>query len=368
MPLFAMRRQERFSAKRLACLALGSFAFLTLSDLVARADDASPTVDLGGRYTVVEENDYFFYPTDHYYTQGIYFSYLTPAVKDDDFTAPAFAWLDDNAFASDGKPSRHMDWAFGQSLFTPDNLVLGNPNPKDRPYAAWAYLQGGFVQNSTPEEGRGVSRLDDLEIQLGVVGPQAFGEETQNDWHEYFMHQAVSNGWGYQLHDEPGLNIIYDRHWRYDLANTSDDGKGFGIDVVPDLGGSAGNVLTYANAGVTLRLGYQLNSDYGPPRIQPSPSGGDYFDNSVSGLGGYLFVTGEGRGMARNIFIQGNTFQSSRGVSMAPAVGDFVFGGTLFWGQWLRATVSLDNRSREFYGQPEPDRFTSLSLSANFAW
>ena len=49
-------------------------------------------------------------------------------------------------------------------------------------------------------------------------------------------------------------------------------------------------------------------------------------------------------------------------------MGDFVYGGTLFWGPYLRATVSLDNRSKEFYGQQGPDRFTSLSLSANFDW
>jgi hypothetical protein len=55
-------------------------------------------------------------------------------------------------------------------------------------------------------------------------------------------------------------------------------------------------------------------------------------------------------------------------VTLIPAVGDFVYGGTLFWGRWLRATVSIDNRSDEFVGQDGPDRFTSFSLSANFDW
>jgi hypothetical protein len=317
---------------------------------------------------MVEENDYFFYPTDHHYTQGIRLSYLTPPVADGDILAPAFAWLDDHLFAAGGARSRHMDWSVGQSVFTPTDLTLTNPSPKDRPYAGWAYVQAGFVQDAKPEAGQGISRLDDLELQLGVVGPRAGAEETQNDWHEYLMHETVSNGWAYQLHDEPGLNIIYQRHWRVGLVNTADDGTGFGMDLVPDAGASIGNILTYANAGATLRIGYQLNADYGPPRILPAPSGGDYFDNNVSGLGGYLFVTGEGRAVGHNVFIQGNTFQPSRGVTMIPAVGDFVFGATLFWDRWLRATVSLDNRSPEFIGQQGPDRFTSLSLSANFDW
>lgn len=379
MAFVPMRRQERSFVRRLALLTIGVLVLAFLVVDPAFADDPAilpivpatqPTVPVPpqGRYTVIEENDYFFYPTDHYYTQGIYLSYLTPRVTADDFTSTRFTWLNDTLFGASGNFDRHMDWAFGQSLFTPDNLQAFNPDQRDRPYAGWAYLQGGFVQNTTPEQGRGVSQLDDLEVQLGLVGPQAAGEETQNDWHEFFMHESVSNGWSYQIHDEPGLDVIYQRHWRIDLANTQDDGKGFGVDVVPDAGAALGNVLTYANAGVTLRMGYQLNADYGPPRIQPAPSGGDYFDDSVSGLGGYLFVTGEGRAMGRNMFIQGNTFQPSRGVNMVPDVGDFVFGATLFWGPILRATLSLDNRSEEFYGQREPDRFTSLSVSANFDW
>ncbi len=359
-------------ARRLPILGIGIFLAATATTVgTGHADDAPitlPQLPPAGRYTMIEENDFFFYPTDHHYTQGIRFSYLTPPVVEGDATLPAFDWLDDVLFSSEGRRFRHMDWSAGQSIFTPTDLVRFNPDPNDRPYAGWFYAQAGFIQNSVPEEGRGVSRLDDLEVQLGVVGPQAAAEETQNDWHEFLIHQAVSNGWGYQLHDEPGLNVIYQRHWRIDLANTADDGKGFGVDVVPDAGVSLGNILTYANTGATLRLGYKLQSDYGPPRVLPAPSGGDYFDNSVSGLGGYVFVTGEGRAVAHNVFIQGNTFQPSRGVTLIPAVGDFVFGGTLFWGRWLRATVSLDNRSDEFFGQDGPDRFTSFSLSANFDW
>ncbi len=355
------RHQER---SLIPAMALGMAAAL-VSVVPARADGPAPD---GGRLTVVEENDYFFHDTDHWFTQGGKISYLTSEVGDGDFTAPAFAWLDRTLFASDGTPSRHMDWSIGQSLFTPTDVQAGNPDRRDRPYAAFAYLDGGFVQSTTPAAGRGVSRLDDLEIELGIVGPQALGQEAQNDFHEYVLNQSVANGWSYQLRDEPALDLIYQRHWRLDLLNSAEDGKGFGVDIVPDAGGSAGNVYTYANAGATLRVGYRLNADYGPPRILPAPSGGDYFDDSVTDVGGYLFTGVEGRAVGRNIFLQGNTFTASRHVTALPAVGDFVFGGTLYWGRFLRATVTLDDRSKEFVGQNGPDRFTSLSLSANFDW
>jgi hypothetical protein len=208
-------------------------------------------------------------------------------------------------------------------------------------------------------------RLDDLELQLGVVGPAALAAQTQNDWHEYFMHQAVSLGWKDQLKNEPGVDLIYLRKWRYDVVG---NGSGIGADVTPEAGAALGNVLTYANAGALARIGFDLAADYGPPRILPSPTGGDYFDTTITRVGGYVFASAEGRAVGRNIFIQGNSFASSPGVTAYPAVGDFVYGGTLFWGPWLRATVSLDNRSQEFVGQRGPDRFTSLSISGNVDW
>jgi hypothetical protein len=327
----------------------------------ARADDATSKPADTGRYSLIEENDYFnpVDPSDHHYTQGLRLSYLTGEVREGDVSAPLFAWFDRYLFVGDGERSQHVDWAIGQSIFTPTNLVSLHPDPHDRPYAGWSYLQGGLVQSTDR------NRLDDLELQVGVVGPAALASQAQNDWHEYFMHEAVSNGWGSQLKNEPGLDVTYERHWRYDVIG---DGRGVGMDFTPDAGGALGNVLTYANAGAMLRVGYQLDANYGPSRILPAPSGGDYFDSSVTGPGGYLFAAVEGRGVGRNIFLQGNSFTTSPGVTAYPAVGDLVAGATAFWGRWLRANVSFDERSKEFVGQHGPDRFTSLSISANFDW
>lgn len=358
------RREERRT------VAAAGFAVLSLALLApaARADDGADS----GRYTVVEENDYFFYPTDRHYTQGIRFSYLTGPVVDGDHSSDAFHWLDDNLFAGDGGGAvaldKHVDWSFGQSIFTPTNLVATKPDPRDRPYAGWAYLQAGLLQSATPKQANGDGALDDLELQIGVVGPMALADETQNDWHEYFMHEAVSQGWAYQLRNEPGLDLTYQRRWRFELAELPSIAPGAAIDFIPDAGAALGNVLTYGNAGGTLRVGYRLDADYGPPRIFPAPNGSDYFDDTFAGWGGYLFVSGEGRAVGRNIFLDGNTFQSSASVPKLPLVGDLVFGATAYWGRYLRATVSLDNRSPEFIGQQGPDRFTSLSLSANFDW
>jgi lipid A 3-O-deacylase len=77
------------------------------------------------------------------------------------------------------------------------------------------------------------------------------------------------------------------------------------FDVIPHFGGSLGNVFTYAAAGFTVRLGSDLDQDFGP-RIRPSLPGGGYF-RAQKGFNWYLFAGLEGRAGLRNIFLDGNT-------------------------------------------------------------
>ena len=53
----------------------------------------------------------------------------------------------------------------GQSIFTPQNLTLKPPDPRDRPYAAWLYAGTSLLQESNRH------MLENLELDLGVVGP-----------------------------------------------------------------------------------------------------------------------------------------------------------------------------------------------------
>ncbi len=321
-----------------------------LSSVAARP---APADDVW-RVTGIEENDSIVYPTDRHYTQGLRLSLLSSDVGLDDASAPLFQALDGGLFAQpDGwsDASHRVDWSLGQSIFTPTDIFDTVPNPRDRPYAGWLYVGAGMIQDS-------LGRLDDLEAEIGVVGPWSLAEQTQNDWHQYVVAMEPADGWAYQLHNEPGLDLIYDRKWRLDLAETA---PGWGFDLVPDIGGSAGNVMTYANGGAMLRLGHGLDSDYGPPRIQPAQSGTDYFEPRAS-WGVYAFAGIEGRLVARNIFLDGNTFESSPHVEKLPAVGDLNVGLAVYVGPYLRGTVSFDNRSDEFVGQQDPDRFTSISF------
>lgn len=60
-------------------------------------------------------------------------------------------------------------------------------------------------------------------------------------------------------------------------------------------------------------LGFNLPREYDPMRIAPSLPGSDYFE-PTAGLGAYVFAGVNGRAVARNLFLDGNSFQSSRKV------------------------------------------------------
>jgi Uncharacterized protein conserved in bacteria (DUF2219) len=83
--------------------------------------------------------------------------------------------------------------------------------------------------------------------------------------------------------------LSYERLWRLRLIGDN----GFGVDIVPQLGASVGNILTYGAAGALLRIGTGLGADYGPVRIRPALSGTDYFDGDHLDEGkGYYFFAG----------------------------------------------------------------------------
>ena len=190
-----------------------------------------------------------------------------------------------------GEVSRRYEILFGQSVFTPKDTAREDPDPDDRPYAGWLYGGVGLIQDTDRR------RLDHLELLAGVIGPDAFGEEAQNDYHQ-FIGVDKSRGWDEQLHNEPGVMLSYERKWRF----LQPIGGGFAVDAIPELGITVGNVMDYVQAGGMLRFGKNLEADYGPQRIRPALSGTPYFNSDYldGPFGFYFFVGTQGRAVARN--------------------------------------------------------------------
>jgi lipid A 3-O-deacylase len=317
--------------------------------------------DQHGRIVTIEENDVFF-NTDEHYTHGLKVSYVTPPLADDSFFNAPIKVLRNYLFlfaTPESDLDTRLEWTIlGQSLFTPARLHLDNPDPRDRPYAGWLYGGFNFIQNVADR------RLDSLELQFGVVGSAALGRQTQNDFHQ-FIATGKAKGWSHQLANEFGFNISWERKWRLGVELP---GK-FGFEFIPGIGITAGNVLTYGEVDGICRFGRGLKANWGPELIRPAYSGTGYFETERAKnvcFGFDVFAGVQGRAIARNIFLDGNSFASSRSVQKNYLVADLMFGVELFYSNYFRIMGTAVIRTPEFHQQGSWDKFVSLNCSFEF--
>jgi lipid A 3-O-deacylase len=317
----------------------------------ARADDAWTG-------NIVEEDD-FWAPDnrDRHYTHGIRFSATSGDVHEPTWQAP-FNWLASGLpiFAGGGPGVvRRYNLSFGQNIYTPENGGLVNPDPRDRPYAGWAYGGLSLMQDTDAEQ------YEELALKLGLVGPGSLANQVQTKFH-LLINVATFRGWHAQLHNEPTLDLFYTRKWRFWQAIGED--RDWGWDAIPEASARVGNVYDYLAGGGMIRLGRNLRVDYGPPHVDLN-NGSEYINPDradVEGIGFYVFLGAEGRAVARNIFLDGNSFKASASVDKLPVVGDLESGLAGTWGHW-RLAYTYVYRSQEFIHQNAPDHYGSLNLT-----
>lgn len=315
-----------------------------------------------GSYSIYVENDKFLAGTDRRYTNGVKLSALASNVRQ--FTGrevPApVRWISrrlSRFVARDEIPK--LGLSLGQNLYTPEDTKTFAYQPNDRPYAAWLYAGVSFQNYRPPLNAYGdarTPRLDILEVNLGMVGPWAFGEEFQNGYHRV-INAERANGWDHQIRNEPGLNIIFERKWRYrtgDLIAPS-----WTADFIPHAGFSLGNVFTYANAGFEARFGYHLPGDFGTNLIRPT---GDSNPLERFPFNAFFFGGVDARAVGRDITLDGNSFRASPSIDREWGVADFVGGLAIGTHRW-QFTYSQAIRTREFKGQADNQGFGSVSIT-----
>lgn len=337
-------------------VAFGIAAAALLPATPALADDY-------GRLTAIEENDGLL-PDHHdrHYTQGLMFSYLSPTLKPVDVPAAWYDLISQNTplFQPGPGVQRKFDIVVGQTIFTPNKYHRVPPDPRDRPFAGYLFTGGSLLQDT------GGVMLENFELLAGVVGPDSLAKEAQETFHSLagFNNANLDQAYRYQLRNEPGFALTYERKWKALQSSF----YGIESDVIPQAGITAGNVFTYGAAGVQFRIGQNLGVDYGINRIRPSLSGTSWFDASrlTQDFGWYLFAGVEGRAVAHNIFLDGNTVAKSRSVHKNVLVGDFTAGASVFYRDWVKFDVSFTERTKEFTHQGSDDHFGNANLSILF--
>ncbi|NQW01975.1 MAG: lipid A deacylase LpxR family protein [Rhodospirillales bacterium] len=315
------------------------------------AEIAEPAEKELGTLSLKFEND-LFSGADQHYTNGVRLSWLSP---EGDTFRPLQTIRDLlEEIAQDENKTTRFGLSAGQDMYTPKDSKARELLVDDRPYAGWLY--GGLSLHTVSDHGQGRMDQESVEVNVGIIGPWSLAEVNQD-----FVHSVRSiekfNGWDNQLHNEPGLLINYERKWRlFDPIKWG----GTGFDAIPHAGASLGNVMTGANAGGAVRWGWNLPKDFGPPGLIHSVSPLDRRpDESISF---YAFASLQGRFVAHNIFLDGNTFRDSHSVDKNNWVGDASLGVALLVGRFEIAYTNAF-RSREFAGQDDHSRFGSLAVS-----
>jgi hypothetical protein len=305
-----------------------------------------------GVWSLTTENDTYGAGTDKDYTNGIRLSHLE---TEGDVPDLAYRVADIFPLFEAGRRSALM-YSLGHNLYTPRDTTRPIPDPTDRPYAALLYGSIGLASaNET------LTRVDELELLAGVIGPLALGREIQQMVHEW-LSTTKPRGWGSQLKNEPVFTLTWQRRWPRALAAD----LGFlRLSVTPHVALALGNAQTYGAVGGTVGLspkGAPLQDQ--PLRVRPALPGTGYFEN-VSRFNWQLFAGAEARAVARDIFLDGNTFVDSPSVNKKPLVSD-VQAGLAFTYKNVRLAYTAVYRTKEFYGQDDANLFGAISLSFRY--
>ncbi|MDB6124656.1 MAG: hypothetical protein JWQ71_3649 [Pedosphaera sp.] len=318
----------------------------------------SQSFDQGPVFSVIEEND-LIVRTDRHYTQGIKLSYLSA----DNDVPRCVARFSDKIYALgfDVQATR-FGIEIGQNIYTPSDISIDKPLPNDRPYAGWFYT-GLVLQRRGLTTHRRIVTLENLQLDLGVIGPESLANESQSWVHE-MRGFALPKGWRNQLKDEPGLALKYERSWRISTANESS----WGVDLIPRIGASLGNVETSARISATVRAGWHLPDDFGPQTIDSLTTAEGGISKSApdsSRYGVYVFAGAQGKAVGYTAFLDGNLFQHSIHVERDPFVAEFTTGIVLALNP-VEFGVTYVYRTREFTHQTEHDGYGSIFIKARF--
>jgi hypothetical protein len=319
-----------------------SIARLTLAGFILAAAGSPASGDQGWEghsLHVTWENDAT-RGSDRHYTQGSKIRYLSS-----DSAVPG--WLNrlsDHIPAVGLRPEAlKFGVEVGQEIYTPENLDAADLIRDDRPYAGWLY---GSV--SLQRRGAGLADipvLENLGVDLGIIGPESFAEDTQKVWHG-----RDPRGWDHQLQTEIGFNLRYDRSYFFRFNRRSS----WTFDIIPGVETSLGSVSTYFGSFGLFRAGYNVPDRFDVP-----------VGRTDKKFGAYAFMRSGGRLVLRNVFLDGNTWRSSHSVDKNYWVGDLSAGVTVVL-KSFELTASNNYRTREFHGQDRADSFGSATISFKF--
>ena len=298
----AGRGLARAAALAAACAALG-----------AAAEPGAP------RWYLQVDNDAFF-NTDRWYTSGLRIARVIPRGDHDE------------------------EWGVLQEIYTPEAKF---DNPIDRPPAA--RLLATYARHERlPGDWR------TFEVDLGVTGPSALGEQAQRIAHRFV--RAPHEDWSVQRGDQLDGDIVMAR-----TVSIAASASGWGAN--GHYGALAGNQLAFVHGGLEVRYGHGGALELFSPALRYAAT--PPFTHGPPDGSWSVFAGVSARAVLMNHLLDFQDGSMTTALERKDVVGRFALGGT-----WLYrvATVSLAlvQETKEFVGQHHNHNFGSLTVYVPF--
>ncbi|MWV61987.1 DUF2219 family protein [Helicobacter saguini] len=246
------------------------------------------------------------------------------------------------------KPISRYAFSAAQEINTPHNKFAIDTPRDDLPYSGYLYLSA-MAQN------RIHNFLEQTSVNIGVVGPYALGRETQDSIHDS-LNVGKYPGWNYQLQNEPIFNLYYKAAYKMPILPSF-------IEAIPRTAIALGNAHTHLDLALNLRAGYGVNGDFGFSYARNSGFNTTSINNAFRI---YAQLDILARLVARNIFIQGNTFGGLQtNLALNPLIYELNIGALCAW-KGFSLGLNYTIRSQEFSTQIGSDNFATFRLEISF--
>lgn len=264
------------------------------------------------RINFLLENDTY-NRTDEDYSSG---ESLSAIFYVDKPTSPLFTLLKNN---NSTQTDTYFNFSITNQIYTPSNTKQTELIVDDHPYAGWTYIKMAIYQSSKTE-------LNSLSLKIGIIGPSSGSEQIQYNVHKVIGSNKVM-GWDNQLNDELGINLqyLYKRHYIINILT------GIESSFTPFVEAQLGNISVNINSGLIIRYGWNIPKDFGFSNINIANEDGIPIYNQrkeVKRLPWSFNInfTASVTAVARDIFLDGNTFTDSHSVEKENFIGHIGYG------------------------------------------
>ncbi len=224
--------------------------------------------------------------TDRYYTNGVRFDFISPALKQSPMSWLMIPYWEQGI--------NYYGVSIGQNMYTPSTTKVGGIQYGDRPYASYLLFGSFKVSNDPVKKFRQTSEID-----LGVIGPLAFGDFLQETVHKNLPTNSEPLGWEYQIQNDLVLNY----NLTYEKGLLSNRRVELNLNGV----GALGTLYTNMGGGFQFRAGL-INPYFNSYCFSRTK---EYETSGYSKFQAFVFVTSLGKLVGYDATLEGGMLNKS---------------------------------------------------------